>query len=276
VKLARPFIKWAGGKRQLMPELLKHLPTTFEHYVEPCVGGGALAFELLQSRKLSSCVVNDLSEELINVYRMIKTKLPALIKDLRTHHNESDYYYAIRLLDRDLDKWKKLTDVQRASRFIYINKTCHKGIWRENLSGQCNTPFGANKNPTICDDRNLQLCHEVLQQVEMKCGSFVDALTGLAKNTFAYIDPPYVPMSKTSSFTAYTGEKFEEDAQILLRHNVDRLTQEGVKVLLSNSSADVVYDLYRDYTIIEVDATRIINSKTDKRGKVKEVFIKNY
>ncbi|PAC34309.1 DNA methyltransferase [Caldifermentibacillus hisashii] len=273
-RVIQPFLKWAGGKRQLLPEIRKYIPKRMGTYYEPFLGGGAVLFDL-QPKK---AVINDINSELINTYLVIKNNVDELIEDLRKHENTSDYYYKIRDLDRDKNRFSKLSDVEKASRLIYLNKTCFNGLFRVNSQGQFNVPFGRYKNPNIVNEFVLRAVSHYLNNNEVKIlnGDFADAVSSAKKGDFVYFDSPYDPVSETASFTGYTLGGFNKDEQIRLRDLFVDLDKRGCKVLLSNSATDFIKDLYKDYHIEIVSATRNINSIATKRGKIDEVLVMNY
>ncbi|MEL4029967.1 DNA adenine methylase [Caldifermentibacillus hisashii] len=273
-RVIQPFLKWAGGKRQLLPEIRKYIPKRIGTYYEPFLGGGAVLFDL-QPKK---AVINDINSELINTYLVIKNNVDELIEDLRKHENTSDYYYKIRDLDRDKNRFSKLSDVEKASRLIYLNKTCFNGLFRVNSQGQFNVPFGRYKNPNIVNEFVLRAVSHYLNNNEVKIlnGDFADAVSSAKKGDFVYFDSPYDPVSETASFTGYTLGGFNKDEQIRLRDLFVDLDKRGCKVLLSNSATDFIKDLYKDYHIEIVSATRNINSIATKRGKIDEVLVMNY
>ena len=273
-RVIQPFLKWAGGKRQLLPEIRKYIPKRMGTYYEPFLGGGAVLFDL-QPKK---AVINDINSELINAYLVIKNNVAELIEDLRKHENTSDYYYKIRDLDRDKNRFSKLSDVEKASRLIYLNKTCFNGLFRVNSQGQFNVPFGRYKNPNIVNEFVLRAVSHYLNNNEVKIlnGDFADAVSSAKKGDFVYFDSPYDPVSETASFTGYTLGGFNKDEQIRLRDLFVDLDKRGCKVLLSNSATEFIKDLYKDYRIEIVSATRNINSIASKRGKIDEVLVMNY
>lgn len=268
---ARPFLKWVGGKRQLLPELQARLPKKFGRYFEPMIGGGALFFSLQPDK----AIISDINEELVNTYQVIQSDVEALIKDLKQHKHEEDYFYDLRDKDRS-PHYKRWGYVKRASRFIYLNKTCFNGLYRVNSKGQFNSPFGDYKNPTIVDEENLLICSEALRNVTIKQAPFTSVLNSAKKGDFVYFDPPYVPLSTTSNFTSYSKDGFAADLQTELRDICQALHEKGVLFMLSNSSAPLVHELYREFAIEEVDARRQVNSVASKRGPVKEVIVRNY
>lgn len=266
-----PIVKWVGGKRQLMFELLKNLPENFNKYFEPFIGGGALFFEL----QPDNAYISDMNEELINLYSVVRDDVYELIKDLSKHEVSKEYFLEIRNIDRT-EEYSNLSNVERASRFIYLNRTCFNGMYRVNSKGEFNVPFGNYKNPRIIDENNLLNCSELLKETEIKCADFSEILNKVQKNDFVYFDPPYVPLNETSSFTSYTKEGFDIDMQFKLRDVCDELDSMGVKFMLSNSDTKLVNELYANYEIKKVFASRQINANADGRGKITEVLVKNY
>lgn len=272
-KLVAPVVKWVGGKRQLLPEITKYIPS-FSTYYEPFVGGGALLFEL-QPQKI---VINDFNSELINTYQVIKDNVEGLIVDLQKHQNNAEYFYQIRELDREYCVYTKLSPLERASRLLYLNKTCFNGLFRVNKSGEFNSPFGNYSNPNIVNDITLRAVSHYLNSINATflVGDFETALNGIKKNSFVYFDPPYDPISNSSSFTGYTLGGFDSKEQIRLKCLCDKLHNKGVKFLLSNSATDFIKDLYKEYKIEIVKAKRAINSNALLRGEIDEVLIRNY
>jgi DNA adenine methylase len=272
-KLVAPFLKWVGGKRQIMPTIVEHLPKNIKSYVEPFIGGGAVLFHL-QPRK---AIINDFNSELVNVYSVIKNNLEELILDLQKHKNDSEYFYDIRGLDRQLN-FKNLTDVERASRIIYLNKTCFNGLYRVNNSGEFNSPFGRYKNPNIVNDPTLRAVNHYLNSndIQLRNTDYGEILQEADKNSFVYLDPPYHPVSESSNFTGYVQGGWNQDDQTRLREACDELNKRGIKFLQSNSSTDFIKEQYRNYRIHIIKANRAINSDGEKRGEVEEVLIKNY
>ena len=266
-----PIVKWVGGKRQLMFELLKNLPKSYNRYFEPFIGGGALFFEL----QPDNAYISDMNEELINLYSVVRDDVYELIKDLSKHEVSKEYFLEIRNIDRT-EEYSKLSNVERASRFIYLNRTCFNGMYRVNSKGEFNVPFGNYKNPRIIDENNLLNCSELLKEIEIKCADFSEILNKVQKNDFVYFDPPYVPLNETSSFTSYTKDGFDIDMQFKLRDVCDELDSMGVKFMLSNSDTKLVNELYANYEIKKVFASRQINANADGRGKITEVLVRNY
>ncbi len=272
----KPLLKWVGGKRQLISQILPFIPKNMNIYHEPFFGGGAMLFEL--HPKIAR--INDLNEELINVYKTIHRSPHKLIELLRMHKdsNNRDYFYEVRKLDRDLDSYRKLTKVERAARTIYLNKTCYNGLYRVNKKGEFNTPFGKYKNPKICDEKGIYEIHHYFKHsiIEICNGDFEKFLNKAQAGDFVYLDPPYDPISETAYFTDYQASGFSKEEQLRLKKVCDELHNKGVKFLLSNSDTEFINDIYKEYTIKKVLAPRNINSKGDKRGKISEVIIMNY
>ena len=266
-----PIVKWVGGKRQLIFELLKNMPKSYNRYFEPFIGGGALFFEL----QPDNAYISDMNKELINLYQVVRDEVDELICDLQKHDISKEYFMEIRNVDRT-EEYQNWSDVQKASRFIYLNRTCFNGMYRVNSKGEFNVPFGHYKNPRILDENNLVNCSNLLQGIEIKHADFSEILKKVKKGDFVYFDPPYVPLSETSSFTSYTKEGFDIDMQFKLRDVCDELDTMGVNFLLSNSDTKLVNDLYENYNIKKVFASRQINANADGRGKITEVLVRNY
>lgn len=271
VENPHPFLKWAGGKRQLLSQIDLYIPKSFNKYIEPFVGGGALFFYLLPK----NAILNDINQDLINTYRVIKENVSELITSLKKHKNEEEYFYKIRSVDRNLDEFKTWSDVEKASRIIYLNRCCYNGLYRVNSKGYFNAPFGKYKNPKICNEENLKLVHKVLKDVKLMNISFELCLNYAKKDDFIYFDPPYVPISESANFTSYTKSSFKKEDQIKLFNVFKELDQKGCKLLLSNSYNEFILKLYKNYQINIVYAKRAINSNPDKRGEIKELLIIN-
>lgn len=275
----KPFVKWAGGKNGLINSLISFIPKNFNSYFESFVGGGALFFYLKNLNILNSkkIYLNDKNAELINAYKQIKINPNKLLEELeilKNNHNK-EYFYKIRNLDRDFDFYS-LSEVFRAARFIYLNKTCFNGLCRYNAKGNFNTPMGSYKNPKIYDKDLIFSVHEVLKNVSITNKDFEVVSLKAKKGDFVYFDPPYYPLNKTSSFVSYT-DNFSANEQIRLYKLFKMLDCEGIKVLQSNSNTDFIKELYKDFEIIEVISKRAINCKGDKRGKITELIIRgNY
>ncbi len=270
---AKPFIKWAGGKKQLLPEILKNLPIEFNRYFEPFLGGGALFFKL----QPPIAVINDINSEIINLYLVIKTQPELLINELKTYSNTPEFYYHIRNLDRN-ENYKELSEVKKAARVLYLNKTCYNGLYRVNSNGEFNVPFGFYKDPNIIDEYNLLEVSAFLNSnnINILNTDFEEAVKTAQKNDFVYFDPPYDPIKPTSSFTSYTSMGFNKSEQIRLKNLCVKLNNLGVKFLLSNSATPFILDLYKGFKITIIKAARNINSIGTKRGKINEVLIRNY
>jgi DNA adenine methylase len=275
----KPFVKWVGGKRQLLSQFrLRNLfpPHFFDKtnntYYEPFVGGGAVFFDLLPKK----AVLSDMNNELVITYNVIKNNVEELIKSLKKHKITKEYFLTIRAKDIT-----KLSDIEIASRFIYLNRTCFNGLYRVNKSGGFNVPFGQNKNPLICDEVNLREVSKVLKNVNIKHQGYQEVLKNAKKGDFIYFDPPYYPLSKTASFTSYTKDAFLDKEQIELRDVFVELNKRGCYVMLSNSDAPFINKIYSEIKdkkvrISKVEAGRAINSKGSGRGKILEVVVTNY
>lgn len=268
---ARPFLKWAGGKTQLLKELGKRMPRSYQRYFEPFVGGGALYF----SARPAAAHIGDINSDLINVYQVVRSDVERLIESLRQHRYEKEYYYALRDLDRTPD-YTNYSRIERASRFIYLNKTCYNGLYRVNSKGQFNTPFGRYRQPTICDAENLRACAAALATTQLHCGEFSDILAGAGAGDFAYLDPPYAPASKTANFTGYSAGGFTLQDQERLAGACRELDSRGVQFMLSNASTPEMIGLYQGFNIDTVYAPRAINSRAAGRGSVGEIIVTNY
>ncbi|MCP4680007.1 MAG: DNA adenine methylase [Deltaproteobacteria bacterium] len=266
-KIPRPFLKWVGGKGQLLLELRKSYPSKFGYYHEPFVGGGAVFFDLKPER----AIISDANKELIDCYQVVKSNLGALVKSLKRHVYEHDYYYEVREQDPD-----NLDPVSRAARTIYLNKAGFNGLYRVNSKGKFNVPFGRHANPKICDEENLRGCRIVLRNAELKCSSFNKVLDVAEKGDFVYFDPPYIPVSDTAHFTAYQRNGFGMANQEELAEVFYALAAKGVYVILSNSDVPWMHERYRDYHIRSIQAKRSINSKASGRGPVGEVIVTSF
>jgi DNA adenine methylase len=267
----RPFLKWAGGKSQLLPQLVRRLPQQINRYLEPFLGGGALYFAL-QPRH---AYLADCNHELINCFSVVQSNVEELIHELQTFRYEEEMYYAVREMDRRTE-FAQLSSVKRAARFLYLNKTCFNGLYRVNSKGHFNVPFGRYTNPTIVDKENLHACSNLLKSAVLAQQNFEEIVEIADKDDFVYFDPPYAPVSETSDFTGYVAGGFDEAAQELLLLVCLKLHRKGVRWMVSNSNAAIIQELYRGFKIEPVGAARSINSKASKRGAVVELIIRNY
>ncbi len=274
-KLVVPFLKWVGGKRQLIPEIKNILPKGVSNrlYYEPFIGGGALFFDL----QPKYAIINDYNEELINVYRVIRDKPNELIEDLKKHKNTAEYFYEIRAVDRQ-PNFNNLTDVKRASRIIYLNKTCYNGLYRVNNAGEFNSPFGKYKNPNIVNEPVIKAVSRYLNSAKVQIfnDDYEVILRDIPTNSFVYLDPPYHPISESSNFTGYIQGGWNEKDQLRLRDVCNILNSKGIKFLLSNSASNFIKEIYSGYNIHIVQANRAVNSDSSKRGQVDEFLISNY
>lgn len=290
----KPFVKWVGGKSQLIGELEKMLPIDGEKvltkYCEPMVGGGALLFEILSKYDFDELYISDINVELINAYQVVKNDVEKLISKLNEmqmlflpmdENGRKYFYYTVRKKFNDTILSLE-TSTDKAAHFIFLNKTCFNGLYRVNKKGQFNVPMGAYKNPTICDDENLRNIHMALRNVTIICGDYSLSRQFIDNNTFVYIDPPYRPISETAGFTSYNTDVFDDNEQIRLAGFIDEINTIGAKIVLSNSDPKNVNsddnffdDLYSSYTIKRVEANRAINSKGNMRGKINELLICN-
>lgn len=279
---AKPFVKWFGGKRQLLPEIDSRLPDNLDVYFEPFLGGGALFFHL--AHRIKQAHLSDINQELMNTYLAIKNNVPGLIDELSKHKNTTDHYFEIRDVDRDSDYTWNWSPLQKAARFIFLNKTCFNGLYRVNSQGHFNASYGNYTNPKIVDSENLYSCNVVLSHpsVTLKTATYSDSLDSIKKvvsqgrEVFVYLDPPYVPISITSSFTQYSKDGFSMSDQIALKNYCDTLTSLGVKWMQSNSSAPIVFDMYKDYKIDTVSVKRNSGGSVHSRKTVDETIITNY
>lgn len=254
---ARPILKWAGGKTQLLGELARLVPRSFGAYLEPFFGGGALFFHLLPDR----AVVADSNPELVNLYQQVAQRVEAVIKVLDKYTNEADVFYAVRAQD-----WRKLSPVAAAARTLYLNKTCFNGLYRVNKKGQFNTPFGHYKNPNLCDADTLRAASVALARARIVCGDYKDVLREYASaGDFVFLDPPYLPVSQYSDFKRYTAQQFYEEDHRELAKEIMRLHDLGCHVVLTNSNHPLVHELYGRFELRVVSTKRYINASVDKR-----------
>lgn len=292
---AKPFIKWAGGKSQLIKQLEALLPADFDRkqnmtYIEPFVGGGAMLFYMLQSHSnIKSAVINDINPRLTTCYKIVKKNPKALIKSLKeiqsTYYllSDEDSRKAFYLEKRDLYNSNSLDEIGSSTLFIFLNRTCFNGLYRVNKSGKFNVPFGRYSSPVICDEDTILADSQLLQKVEILTGDFEQTFDRIDNNTFFYFDPPYRPLSSTSSFNDYAKETFDDDSQIRLKKFCDKLNRQGIQFLLSNSDSlakdgkDRFFDdLFMDYRIKRVWASRNLNANAAKRGKLTEIVVANF
>ena len=268
----KPILKWVGGKRQLLTEIVPLVPKNPTLYVEPFIGGAAVLLNIQPQQAR----INDFNEELINVYITVRDNPNELLKQLRVHEekNSRDYYYETRALDRE-PSFKELTNVERAARIIYLNKTCYNGLFRVNAAGQLNVPYGRYKHPNIVNEPAIRALSTYLNNddIDIRCGDFATTLEDLPEGSFVYLDPPYMPISATSAFTGYTEGGFGYDEQVRLRDECIKLKEQGIAFLQSNSDCDEIRDLYDEFTIRTVQAKRAINRDGEGRGAVSEVLI---
>jgi DNA adenine methylase len=273
---ARPFVKWVGGKQQLLAQFKAYFPTTFRRYFEPFVGGGAVFFHLWNTGRLPRhAFLFDNNDELVNAYLVVRDKVTELIETLAIHKERHDkkYYYKIRRLDR---YEFELSDVERAARTIYLNRTCYNGLYRVNSKGQFNVPMGSYVNPQILHEDVLRAASAALQGVNIEVTDFRSIVDFAQAKDLFYLDPPYDPLSKTASFTGYTPHSFGEEDQRELARVFALLAEKGAFVMLSNSNTPLVLDLYREFRIETVRAKRAVNSDANGRGCIPEVVVLNY
>ncbi len=270
-----PILKWVGGKRQLLNEITPLIPKRITTYVEPFLGGGAVLFNL-QPKK---AIINDFNKDLINVYRVVRDSPQELLDILKKHdkNNCEDYYYEIRALDR-FENYNKISNLEKAARIIYLNKTCYNGLFRVNQAGQFNSPYGKYRNPNIVNEPVILAMSNYFNDNNIKImeGDYREALKNIRKGAFVYFDPPYMPISSSSSFTGYTENGFNKKDQEELKIECDKLNDRGINFMLSNSAHPYILELYKDYEINIVKARRSINSKGNKRGEINEVLVRNY
>jgi DNA adenine methylase len=263
---AKPFVKWVGGKRQLLADIAEINPwkATRGTYHEPFLGGGAVFFHLRPQK----AVLTDSNERLIRTYRGIKKDVEGVIRLLRSYPHQKRFYLEMRSRDIDAE-----SDTEVAAWFIYLNRTGYNGLYRVNSRNIFNVPFGDYKKPTICDADTLRACSRALRGAKIEARDFANVLDRAKPHDFVYFDPPYIPLTATSSFTDYTSEGFSDAEQVRLRDVALELKKRGVSVLLSNSSAPRVYDLYSRFRCVEVDARRSVNCKPNGRGRIPELVI---
>ena len=291
--MAKPFVKWVGGKSQLLNEIRRKYPQNIEKYCEPFVGGGAVLFDILQTFQPSEVLINDINKELINTYSQVKNNCEELILQLNElqetykklsqeerkilFYEKRNRYNEIKINDNEIE------DLEKAALFIFLNKTCFNGLYRVNSKGFFNVPFNNAKNPLICDEDNLRSCSYLLQNVTLKVGDYKECESFIDEKTFVYIDPPYRPLTQTSAFTSYSENQFSDKEQIELADFIEKLSTNGATVVASNSDPknsdenDNFFDeLYADFEIERVFASRMVNSKGNGRGVIKELLIANF
>lgn len=264
---ARPFVKWAGGKTQLLPELLRRVPQSFNRYYEPFLGGGALFFALQPAH----AILGDINAELIQLYGIVRDDVDALITELREYRYEREFYYRIRAQQPE-----ELPPVRRAARTLYLNRTCFNGLYRVNRNGKFNVSFGRYRSPTICDAPRLRAASRALQGHDIACRSYDDTVASAQRGDFVYLDPPYHPVSETANFTSYTSHGFSEDDQRKLADVFTRLVELGVHCLLTNSDCSLTRELYAEHQLELVQARRSISRHGAGRGKVGEVVVRGW
>lgn len=293
-KLSKPFLKWAGGKGQLLNKFKELYPQELINgevkiYIEPFVGGGAVLFDILQNYQIEKAYINDINKELINCYRCIKANVEEVIKQLDilekeylTSEDRAIYFYKVR------DRYNEIQlnahyDFEKCADFIFLNKTCFNGLYRVNKDGKFNVPHGKYKNPLICDKENLRLCSNLLQKVEISCGNYEQILEKVGNNTFLYFDPPYRPLIENNSFVSYDKSGFDDNDQIKLAENYKALDDKNCLLMLSNSDPkntneedNFFDDIYKGFEIKRVFAKRMINSSASKRGDITEIVVMNY
>jgi len=286
--VAKPFIKWAGGKSQLLDAIRTFYPAQLKRgdvrrYVEPFLGGGAVLLDVLQNYHLDEAYVFDVNEDLVDTYIVVRDNVSNLIKKLSEierdflalDNDERKKYY---LNIRELYNQRNSDDVEHAAHFIFLNKVCFNGLYRVNSGGQFNVPYGSYKNPKICDEYNLRAVSKLLANVHIFASSFEDSSMFIDSSTFVYFDPPYRPISNTSNFISYSADKFDDELQIELADFFRSMSERGALLMLSNSNSsdNFFQNLYSDFNIHEVMARRSINSKANGRGLVTELLITNY
>lgn len=295
-KKVKPFLKWAGGKGQLLPEIEKYYPFgdgRVTKYAEPFVGGGAVLFDIMSKYNLEEVYISDINAELINTYRIIRDDIDKLISMLAVMQSEfvpmdtehrKVYYLAKRERFNDLKVCgNESGNIEKAAIMIFLNKTCFNGLFRVNKKGLFNVPMGSYKSPMICDEENLRAVSEKLQNVKIVCGDYRESADFIDSDTFVYFDPPYRPITDTASFTAYTENLFNDEEQIELARFVDDMHRKGAKIVISNSDPkntntedDFFDNIYSSHKIKRVEATRMINCNSEARGKIKELLISNF
>ena len=295
----RPFVKWAGGKNKLIPQMEQYYPKELKEnkidvYIEPFVGGGAILIDILKKYNIKKTYAFDINKNLINCYNIIKEKVDSLVLELKKlekeylkldDENRKEYYYDIRKKYNLINIENEKEALEKTTYFIFLNKTCFNGLYRENRRGQFNVPVGKYKNPTICDEKNLIELSKLIKNVTFINGDYRESYKYIEENTFIYFDPPYRPINKTSSFTSYSKEDFNDENQKELGEYFRKINDNNsnVKLMLSNSNPknnneedDFFEQIYSGFKINEIKANRMINSNKEKRGKISELLITNY
>ena len=290
--MAKPFVKWVGGKSQLLKKIKQKYPQHIEKYCEPFVGGGAVLFDILQNFHPREVLINDINKELINTYFQVKNNCEDLILQLENiqtaylnliQEERKIFFYEKRNRYNELKvNGDDVENLEKASLFIFLNKTCFNGLYRVNSKGLFNVPFNNARTPLICDEENLRACNQLLQNVTLKTGDYKDCENFIDEQTFVYIDPPYRPLTQTSAFTSYSENQFSDKEQIELAKFIEKISEKGALILASNSDPKNINkednffdDLYSNFEIERVSASRMINSNSEKRGTVKEILISN-
>lgn len=295
----RPFVKWAGGKNKLIPQMEQYYPKELKEnkidvYIEPFVGGGAILMDILKKYNIKKAYAFDINKNLINCYNIIKDKVESLVLELKKleeeylkldDENRKEYYYDIRKKYNSINIENENEALEKTTYFIFLNKTCFNGLYRENRKGQFNVPIGKYKNPTIFDEENLIELSKLIKNVTFINGDYRESYKYIEENTFIYFDPPYRPINKTSSFTSYSKEDFNDENQKELGEYFRKINDNNsnVKLMLSNSNPknnnekdDFFEQIYNGFKINEIKANRMINSNKEKRGKISELLIINY
>ena len=253
----KPVLKWAGGKSQLLGEIIPRMPETYNNYIEPFFGSGAVYFAIAPEH----AVIADSNPELINLYRIIASDVEGLISLLATYENTKERFYSVRAVD-----WKDMEPIEAAARKVYLNKTCFNGLYRVNRKGLFNTPYANNKRTVFCDEAEIRKAAGLLKSAEIICGDFHEVLMERVKRgDFVFLDPPYVPVSKYADFKRYTKEQFGEEDQRKLAEDVKTLHERGIKVMLTNSNHPLVHELYEDFKIEVFKTRRMINKDANNR-----------
>lgn len=295
----RPFVKWVGGKSKLIPQMEQYYPKELKEnkidvYIEPFIGGGAILIDILKKYNIKKIYAFDINKSLINCYNIIKDKVDSLVLELKKleeeylkldDENRKEYYYDIRKKYNSINIENEKEALEKTTYFIFLNKTCFNGLYRENRRGQFNVPIGKYKNPTICDEKNLIELSKLIKNVTFINGDYRESYKYIEENTFIYFDPPYRPINKTSSFTSYSKEDFNDENQKELGEYFRKINDNNsnVKLMLSNSNPknnneedDFFEQIYNGFKINEIKANRMINSNKEKRGKISELLITNY